>query len=230
MSPEERARRGVRALGPLTPREVIAQGTRHGILVPTVAHLEVEISSVGRRKPRTARGWLSTLEGSQELLWSLPRSWPAGCLIAVGAILALGLPAEDERRLPCLTFGSTVLAVRRAGLVIPGGWALVHATWSLLPDGKTAIKSGTEILRHDISAEDHTVAGAAYRWLRGLRPAGRHSIREELDPARAEFARKGWAIKQEQPALGWDKIAPRVGAPNGKTLSRWVKILRQEES
>jgi hypothetical protein len=228
VSPEERKRLGIRSFRQFSPDEVREQALAAGLDVPTFAVLEVEIGAAGKGTPQTARGWFSTLDGASELDWECATPWPAGTLCALGAALP-HLPDEDQRRLPCLVFGAHVFAVVRAALVTPGSWALAYATWSIVPGGRTAIDPGVRILRHDISAEDQAVADAAVRWLRGLRGAGRKSLRVKPDPSRVEMSRNGWAIRQAQPALGWDKIAARVGAPNGKTLQRWIEEHRLHE-
>jgi hypothetical protein len=70
----------------------------------------------------------------------------------------------------------------------------------------------------------------ARRALGQANPAGRPPL--DKDAARAsriEMSRKAWAIKQQQPTLGWSLIAPRVGAPSGETLRRWIVDERLHE-
>jgi hypothetical protein len=62
-------------------------------------------------------------------------------------------------------------------------------------------------------------------WAPASRPsnAGRPSFKNKPDEARIKIAKEAWEIRMEQPSLGWDKIAARVGAPTGETLRRWIE-------
>jgi hypothetical protein len=116
----------------------------------------------------------------------------------------------------------------------PGGHARADLTWSErdgVLDKSIALTAGIEALSR--KKQDRAIQDAVRAW-RALEHFVSRRGRPDLDhdaalAARIEMARKAAAIKRKQPTLGWDLIAPRVGASSGETLRRWIVEERLHE-